>query len=142
MIDDEYQVNWLVDNLPAATRYYRRGDDGFTYMNGFPVGVKRQNRYYVHNHYRIGLSYHQDPGEFEGYRVVGFEVYPQSLNQAVQMNDNGNITKATCTGVEDTLPHFDIDKHQEIIYTYDVVWTESDVAWASRWDNYLKMSEG
>ena len=25
MIDSEYQVNWIVDNLPAATRYVRRG---------------------------------------------------------------------------------------------------------------------
>ncbi|CAK0906869.1 unnamed protein product [Prorocentrum cordatum] len=26
MIDDEYLVNWIVDNLPAATRYIRRSD--------------------------------------------------------------------------------------------------------------------
>ena len=25
MIDNEYQVDWIVDNLPAATRYVRRG---------------------------------------------------------------------------------------------------------------------
>merc|ERR1719373_270470 len=28
------------------------------------------------------------------------------------------------------------------MYTYDVRWTESDIRWASRWDNYLKMTGG
>merc|ERR1740138_2008769 len=37
---------------------------------------------------------------------------------------------------------FDIDVHDEIWYTYDVIWIESDVRWASRWDNYLKMEGG
>merc|ERR1719387_198248 len=37
---------------------------------------------------------------------------------------------------------FDIQSHDEVTYTYDVIWTESQVRWASRWDNYLKMSKG
>merc|ERR1719291_1116453 len=68
MIDHEYQVNLLVDNLPGAMRYYRRGDEGFSYTNGFPVGVKKDGRYYVNNHVRVGLQYHVDPDEFEGSR--------------------------------------------------------------------------
>merc|ERR1719238_2560486 len=90
MIDQEYQVNWLVDNLPAAMRYYRRRDNSYSYTNGFPVGMKRNGRYFVHNHIRIGLQYHQDPEEFEGFRVVGFEVYPQSLNQQTRPSDDKN----------------------------------------------------
>merc|ERR1712014_554970 len=39
-------------------------------------------------------------------------------------------------------PVFDIDAHDEVIYTYDVVWTDSPHRWASRWDNYLKMAGG
>ena len=39
LIGGLYEVNWLVDNLPAAMRYYRRGDDSYSYMNGFPVGM-------------------------------------------------------------------------------------------------------
>jgi len=37
---------------------------------------------------------------------------------------------------------FDLDVNKEIIFTYDVRWTESDIRWASRWDNYLKMASG
>merc|ERR1719461_311475 len=37
---------------------------------------------------------------------------------------------------------FDLASHEEIVYTYDVVWSESSIRWASRWDNYLKMTGG
>merc|ERR1719171_1683644 len=126
MIDDEYQVNWLVDNLPAATRYHSAGEEGFTYMNGFPIGLKQAGKYFVHNHARIGLQYHQDPGEFEGFRVVGFEVYPMSIKQTMKGD------KATCKDSFDA-PQLNMDKNEEIMYTYDVIWTQSDVRWASRW---------
>jgi len=140
MIDHEYQVNWLVDNLPAAMRYYRKGDDSYSYTNGFPVGVKRDGRYFVNNHIRIGLQYHADPDEFEGFRVVGFEVYPQSLQQSARQGSTA--TEASCDDADDLTPHFDLAEHNEIIYTYDVTWTPSPVRWASRWDTYLKMHEG
>jgi len=140
MIDHEYQVNWLIDNLPAAMRYYRRGDSSYSYTNGFPVGLKRDGVYYVNNHIRIGLQYHADPEEFEGFRVVGFEVYPQSLKPSAKQVD-GN-TEATCEGADDLSPHFDLDQHESIVYTYDVTWTPSPVRWASRWDTYLKMQGG
>merc|ERR550537_237762 len=32
--------------------------------------------------------------------------------------------------------------NDEITFTYDVRWTSSDIRWASRWDNYLKMAGG
>ena len=28
------------------------------------------------------------------------------------------------------------------MYTYDVYWEESDIAWSSRWDAYLRMPGG
>lgn len=30
----------------------------------------------------------------------------------------------------------------KITYTYDVLWEESNIAWSSRWDAYLKMPGG
>ena len=55
MIHDEYLVNWIVDNLPAATRYVRRdlGQSDFKYMSGFPVGIERNGKFYIHNHVRL-----------------------------------------------------------------------------------------
>merc|ERR1719238_750912 len=43
---------------------------------------------------------------------------------------------------EAVYPVFDLDMHNEIVFTYDVVWTYSEIRWASRWDSYLKMAGG
>lgn len=144
MIDDEYLVNWIVDNLPAATRYVRRGVGGgdFTYMNGFPVGIMRSNRYYVHNHVKLGLKYHTSPNEYLGYRIVGFEVEPHSMTQATRNDPDDPTGMAAMCQDEAAYPVFDLDMHSEIVYTYDVEWSESDIRWAYRWDNYLKMAGG
>jgi transmembrane 9 superfamily member 2/4 len=144
MIDDGYLVNWIVDNLPAATKYVRRSDGGeFMYMNGFPVGVTEADRYYVYNHVSIGLKYHSSD-QYEGYRIVGFEVEPASIVQATRSDPSvsGGFS-ASCTEPEGSgRQMMDIDIHNEIVYTYDVTWYYSDVRWASRWDNYLKMTGG
>merc|ERR1712232_883912 len=141
MIDDEYLVNWIVDNLPAATRYIRRADGGeFMYMNGFPVGIERNGRYYIHNHVKLDLKYHSSPYEYEGYRIVGFEVEPHSMTQATR-NDVGDPSGIVAMCEDGAAsPLFDLDMHNEIVYTYDVQWSESPHRWASRWDNYLKMT--
>jgi len=137
MIDDEYLVNWIVDNLPAATRYVRTGSggDSIMYMNGFPVGVQKDGRYYVHNHVMLSLFFHAEPSLFEGYRVVGFEVEPHSLKQTVQ--GEGASMTAECK-----TPLLDLDETQNLVYSYDIQWTWSHTRWASRWDNYLKMTGG
>jgi len=147
MIDDEYLVNWIVDNLPAATRYTlgRLGPDGnseYSYINGFPVGIEKNGHYYVHNHVRLLISYHTQTGEYAGYRVVGFEVEPSSMTQAVRADPNEpKGFQALCQDGAAS-PLFDLDLHDEIVFTYDVQWAYSEHRWVSRWDNYLKMTGG
>jgi len=144
MIDDEYLVNWIVDNLPAATRYVRRGVGGgeFTYMNGFPVGIVRSGRYYIHNHVKLDLKYHASPNEYLGYRLVGFEVEPHSMTQATRNDPTDPSGMSASCQEEVAYPVFDLDMNSDIVYTYDVTWSESPVRWAYRWDNYLKMAGG
>jgi len=120
MIDHEYTVNWLVDNLPATMRYHRRGDKSDSYTSGFPVGLKRNGKYYANNHIRIGLQYHQDPNEFEGFRVVGFEVFPQSLKQQFG-RANSETTCGNADDLETMKPSFDLESNDVITYTYDVL---------------------
>eukprot|EP00930_Biecheleria_cincta_P075467 TRINITY_DN6263_c0_g2_i1.p1 TRINITY_DN6263_c0_g2~~TRINITY_DN6263_c0_g2_i1.p1 ORF type:complete len:641 (+),score=107.79 TRINITY_DN6263_c0_g2_i1:119-1924(+) len=138
MIKDEYLVNLIVDNLPAATKYVRPDRGEVTYADGFPVGIERDGKFYLHNHLRINLKCHRSE-RYEGYRIVGFEVEPFSMTQAVQEQQGQQV--ASCQ--EGTAyPVFDIDMHDELMFTYDVVWTESDIRWVSRFDNYLKMTGG
>jgi len=121
MIEDEYLVNWIVDQLPAATRYKRK-DGEYMYMDGFLVGLLQNGRYFVHNHVTLDLQFHSNPDLYEGYRIVGFEVEPRSSAAAA-----GGV--APCLAA---LSAFDLDAHEEVIYTYDVQWTESPIRWASR----------
>lgn len=137
MIDHEYQVNWLVDNLPGTMKYQKTSTGATSYTNGFPVGLKVDGSYFVHNHVQIGLYYHSNSEEFEGSRVVGFEVFPLSLQQ--EKRGDG---KLTCGDLDDPVPRFDLTKEVSVIYSYDVVWIPSPIRWASRWDSYLKMHEG
>lgn len=152
-IDRDYNVNWIVDNLPAATKYVRREGDRyeFIYMNGFPVGLALKGKHFVHNHVKITLSFHQNPSSYVGYRIVGFEVEPRSLVQSMRDEGDGEFSANCNTETEEGEPAgdansgsdlFNIDAHDDIWYTYDVVWVESAVRWASRWDNYLKMEGG
>jgi len=144
MVEDEYSVNWLVDNLPGATRYTRMGggESSVWYMNGFPVGIERNGKYYIHNHVKLLLKYHASPYDYEGYRVVGFEIEPHSLVQALRSDPDEPSGLAGMCSEGAASPLHDLDAHTDIAFTYDVVWTESDQRWASRWDVYLKMTGG
>merc|ERR1719428_1478901 len=62
------------------------------------------------------------------------------MTQATRPDGKGGLI-AMCQG-DAIYPVFDLDVHDEIVFTYDVVWLYSHVRWASRWDNYLKMSGG
>mmetsp|Transcript_26896 Transcript_26896/g.43019 ORF Transcript_26896/g.43019 Transcript_26896/m.43019 type:complete len:623 (+) Transcript_26896:44-1912(+) len=144
-IGRDYTVNWIVDNLPGATKYVRQDEDSQStetvFMNGFPVGVLQKGHYYLHNHVQIKLSYHSNPESYVGYRIVGFEVEPHSSTQLIKDEGDGEFT-ASCPAKYESSDYFDIDAHDEVYYTYDVLWIESDIRWASRWDNYLKMEGG
>merc|ERR1719221_316814 len=107
MIEDEYLVNWIVDNLPAATGYRRPSSPEFTYMDGFLVGILQHGHYYIHNHVTLDIQYHQNPEKYEGYRIVGFEVEPRSSG-----------AKDFAQACSPTVAALDLDAQDEILYTY------------------------
>lgn len=148
-----YHNNWIIDNLPSAAvgLNANTGEKQLHYAGGFPIGfMSSSHEPYIFNHVNIILSYHQKDPEVEKYRVVGFAVEPMSIAHEFQGGyvwDGVSVEGlskplSTCT----TSAHTDrssITKHQAvnngatILYTYDVIWQESDVAWSSRWDIYL-----
>lgn len=130
MIENEYLVNFLVDGLPAATRYRQEAGSDLKYMDGFPVGVLQDGHYYVYNHVVLDLYYHSNPDNYEGYRIVGFEVEPRSISTGID-------GKPQCAKVRK--PYELTTGRKSISYSYGVRWKQSDLRWASRWDSYLKM---
>jgi len=104
---------------------------------------------YIYNHVNIILDYHQ-PEDEEGYRVVGFSVEPLSIKHNFlggydwdgEAKDGYTKVLSTCTN-GNHMKRDSLQKNQKVaagekvIFTYDVIWKESDVAWSSRWDVYL-----
>jgi len=144
-IDEDYNVNWMVDNLPAAATGLLE-DGSKLYARGIPVGGVERNtgHYFIYNHFKLTILYHEDPA-YVGARVVGFEVFPMSVLQ------HEDISKdcAPDTGMNERSdqPHMlisgensaDKDGGMKMTFSYDVFWVPSDIQWASRWDKYLSM---
>lgn len=134
-IKEEYHVHLLVDNLPCITRYQIENSNEVIYENGYRLGWENNNRYYVNNHLDIILRYHQPRPDV--YRVVGFEVQPQSIDSS-RFKFSSDSPECTITDGENQEVGKGINN---IIWTYSVTWEESDVPWASRWDAYLSMKD-
>ncbi|KAG6897898.1 hypothetical protein C0992_009382 [Termitomyces sp. T32_za158] len=134
-IKEDYEFNWLVDGLPAATMKTdtRTGDVFFD--QGFNVGhydaeSQRQPNFY--NHYDIMFKYHKPTPDT--FRIVGVLVWPSSFGGMQQ-------EPAPCNGGPSMPLILSETQNQTIRYTYRVTWNESDTSWATRWDNYLHIMD-
>merc|ERR1712137_1259555 len=142
-IRQEYRVNWIMDNLPAAvkkTLVSVNGDTRDVYETGFPLGVLEGDAAYLNNHVAMKILYHTTP-EFEYFRrIVGFEVEPQSIKHSDYDKSNPTDTPETCLNprqwqlVSESNPG-------EVTFTYSVEWVYNHVKWSSRWDVYLTMTD-
>eukprot|EP00027_Filamoeba_sp_ATCC50430_P000432 CAMPEP_0168557184 /NCGR_PEP_ID=MMETSP0413-20121227/9288_1 /TAXON_ID=136452 /ORGANISM="Filamoeba nolandi, Strain NC-AS-23-1" /LENGTH=642 /DNA_ID=CAMNT_0008588195 /DNA_START=93 /DNA_END=2021 /DNA_ORIENTATION=- len=148
----EYRVHWIVDNLPAATPKIlqdAKGETTTVYESGFFLGIKgeengdKKSVNYIHNHHNIKLLYHENPQAYEGLRIVGFEVEPQSIPHSLDFNDKDpNAIPSTCEHLDNPQPFQELEvpkdhKHLSIVWTYSVIWEQSSTPWANRWDRYL-----
>ncbi|XP_019054298.1 PREDICTED: transmembrane 9 superfamily member 11 [Nelumbo nucifera] len=162
-IDEMYQVNLILDNLPAI-RYTNK--EGYVLRwTGYPVGIKVQDLYYVFNHLKFKVLVHkyeetnvarvmgtgdaaemipavEKPGsEVPGYMVVGFEVVPCSFqhNPEAVKNKKMHEKYPSTINCDPTTVAMAVKEGQPIVFTYEVLFEESDIKWPSRWDAYLKM---
>ncbi|GJS83901.1 transmembrane 9 superfamily member 11 [Tanacetum coccineum] len=161
-IDEMYQVNLNLDNLPAIR--YMEKDGFFLRWTGYPVGVKVQDVYYVFNHLKFTVLVHKyehenvagvigtgDGAELitptnetttdDGYVVVGFEVVPCSVNHDINKLKNVKTygkypSPIKCDPVSVGMG---LKEGKPVTYSYEVLFVMSDIKWPSRWDAYLKM---
>jgi len=162
-IDEMYQVNLLLDNLPAIR--FTKKEDYLLRWTGYPVGIKIQDVYYLFNHLRFNVLVHKyeetnvarvmgtgDAAELiptigkegsdkPGYMVVGFEVIPCSiLHNADSVKGmkmyNKYPSPIKCDPSTVAMP---MREGQPVTFSYEVTFEESDIKWPSRWDAYLKM---
>mmetsp|Transcript_37750 Transcript_37750/g.87240 ORF Transcript_37750/g.87240 Transcript_37750/m.87240 type:complete len:618 (+) Transcript_37750:63-1916(+) len=128
MIAESYMVNWMVDGLSAATKFVsKKQANKVVYSDGFPLGAVDQGKVVLHNHADILLQFHSDEARYEGYRIVGFEVLPRS------MNHKASKALDLCATAE----VFNLeDNPTEVTFTYTVKWKSSPIRWTHRWDLY------
>lgn len=160
-----YHNNWIVDNLPAASKAEDDTTVTTRYWQGFPVGYVDPDTKmaYINNHVNIEIMYHAVETEVDKYRIVRFTVEPFSIKHAFEPAEDdvagddfvvAKITNpiASCDPKNKKKPvHTDFDmittvgrEPQEasgkVLFTYDVTWVENkELQWASRWDVYLSM---
>jgi len=164
-IDEMYQVNPMLDNLPAI-RYTKK--DGYVLRwTGYPVGIKVQDVYYVFNHLKFKVLVHKyeeaanvarvmgtgdaaeviptmgksKDSDVPGYMVVGFEVVPCSFAHNADSTKKLKMYERYTTPIkcDSTSVSMSVKEGQSIVFSYEVSFEESDIKWPSRWDAYLKM---
>ncbi|KAL2929926.1 Transmembrane 9 superfamily member 11 [Bienertia sinuspersici] len=137
-IDEMYQVNLILDNLPAIR--YTKKDNFMLRWTGYPVGIKVQDAYYVFNHLKFNVLVHKYEDNNVA-RVMGFEVIPCSVQHDLNAIKDTKIYdkypgKINC---DPTTVSMAIKESQPVAFSYEVSFVESDIKWPSRWDAYLKM---
>ena len=128
-----YNLNWLVDGLPAGQPYRDETTGTDFYQPGFALGrvLKEQPR--LHNHFTINIDYH--PVRKDQYRVVGIEVLPESLGESRRTGEGKDRT-AVC-GSRDVPKMLNEKSTTTVTWTYDVYWRPSPTSFATRWDKFL-----
>ena len=130
-----YNLNWLVDGLPAAQTLEDPLTQELYSSPGFPLGKIDQGSQpqpQLYNHWDILVDYHAAGLRGDQYRVVGVTVQPQSLKDSRSIGDG----KAECgeSGQPLTL---DENGETPVTWTYSVYWIPSKTTFATRWDKYL-----
>lgn len=147
-IKDEYRVQMILDNLPVGMTRFVEDEKGIRkkYERGYPVGFTADNgKVYVNNHIRFTILYHRDP-ETDLSRIVGFECEPFSVDHKIKKWNDDKPQLKTCDPrskvyVSESSSPQEVKSGAEIVYTYDTLFKESDIRWASRWDTYWLMAD-
>lgn len=157
LIERQYRVQLQLDGLPVLMR-----SQELNYaVRGYPVGfrspiapqatpdapLRDKMNVYLYNHLKFAITYHEDPSQFDGIRITGFDVHPVSISHDIPGSGALSSTTqlSTCSGMDvenepDSYLSLTLESGNaiKVIYSYDVQWIESsELLWADRWDVYL-----
>lgn len=133
-----YDINWLIDGLPAAQLLEDVVSKESFWSPGFPLGdwteMNGQDVMTLNNHWDIIIDYHKAGLTGNKYRVVGVVVQPESYKDSKVLGDG----KAECG--DPSRPLILSEEHETpVTWTYSVYWRPSKTAWATRWDKFLQI---
>jgi transmembrane 9 superfamily protein 2/4 len=131
-IEQNYDINWLVDGLPAGQLLMDPSTETEFYSPGFDLGHMSGDKPVFHNHYDIYVDYHEAASN--QFRVVGIIVEPSSNKNAEDFG-KGAASGGSCSNAEDLI--LDEKGGTKVVFTYSVYWRPSETPFATRWDKYL-----
>lgn len=131
LIKDGYVVHWNLDGLPGATTYANPSLGSKYYAAGFPLGFVKEGISYMYNHVTLVIRYHRDKEGLNA--IVGFEVYPKSVNNEQCPGSKKNYKNLPLLKPKKGQPEF----KTIIPYTYSVYWRQDNsLSYENRWDLY------
>ncbi|GAB7360809.1 hypothetical protein MBLNU230_g0796t1 [Neophaeotheca triangularis] len=133
-IQQGYNINWIVDGLPAGEHWIDSVTGEDLYQPGFALGSIKGDLPQLHNHFNIMIDYHR--AARNQYRVVGITVTPQSRQDA-KKKGKGDDMSAECGSVDSSPVVLSEQENTKVTYTYSVGWRPSRTSFATRWDKYL-----
>jgi transmembrane 9 superfamily protein 2/4 len=87
LVERQYRIHLTLDQLPVLMKSLE-----FNYaVRGFPVGFAAppsytgmaELEYYLYNHLKFTITYYEQPQEFDGIRITGFDVHPVSYQHVL-----------------------------------------------------------
>ncbi|KAK9458954.1 uncharacterized protein V1516DRAFT_681624 [Lipomyces oligophaga] len=132
LIRNSYMVEWILDDLPAATSFVSVDKTHKYYASGFKLGSYENDIAYINNHVTIVIRYRSDESRPGRNLIVGFEVYPKSIDTPA-----GTCPKKIKTDMK-RLQLDPTAENLKIPYTYSVYFKEEyDIKYSNRWDMYF-----
>lgn len=144
-IEQNYRGNMVLDNLPVGQEI-KAGPRWPRVISGYPLGTSTkqsgQSKPLINNHLHFYININQEvdmPGEKEDeFRIVGFYAAAYSIDHKKLDKCDGQSESFNPTDDANPLT----SDAEEIAWTYGVSWIpEPEVAWATRWDVYLRGGE-
>jgi transmembrane 9 superfamily protein 2/4 len=155
LIRDNYKVDWMLDDLPAASVHL--GIDGRRRISsaGFPLGYQKtgrtpgESKYFVYNHVALNVRYRVAGNGVSGTQMVvtGVEAYTKSIqhdwkasNLSFEGSEIAHPLELSLAEEPSQNSAFRDDRHFSIPYSYSVYFGKEDddsIWWPNRWDKYL-----
>ena len=140
LIERDYHTNWYVDYLPAGLIKYNpeTKKEEIDYFSGIPLGKLEDDKFIIYNHLHFKILINKEKSSSDNknknkYNIVGVSILPVSIEHDIR---DKNIS---CPNnyLEETKPQYVYDRNfQTIKFSYDIVFENSDITLASRWDHY------
>jgi transmembrane 9 superfamily protein 2/4 len=140
LIEGQFRLHFQLDGLPVLMR----SKESHYPVKGAAVGFVAppmyaglaRNTMYLFNHFKFVITYQEDPSMYQGVRITGFDVFPVSKKHDESLS--------TCSGIdvvnrptEYLLDLDDVMLEQNVVFSYDVKWVQSELEWVDRWDVYF-----